>query len=114
MVSTTQHSMGQIQLQAKLVTLFNRDLRIEIYAFLDSCSDNTQITQKVADALQIQQSKDITLPLASFHVEHSVKTADVIIDIGALYSSCPVISITVYATAIEEFRITNAQIEMLN
>ena len=45
----------QIQLQALPVTLFNRDVCIETYALLDSGSDNTQITQKVADALQNQQ-----------------------------------------------------------
>ena len=93
----------QIQLQAIQVTLFNRDLCIETYALLDSESDNTQITKKVADALQVQQPKDITLPLASLHGEHSAKTADVMIGIGALCSSCPVIRIPVYATAIEEF-----------
>ena len=81
---------------------------------LDSGSDNTQITQKVADALQVQQPKDITLPLASLHGEHSVKTADVMIGIGALYSSCPVIRIPVYATAMDEFRMPRVQIEMLN
>ena len=62
---------------------------------LDSGSDNTQITQTVADALQVQQPKDITLPLASLHDEHSVKTADVMIGIGALCSSCPVFRIPV-------------------
>ena len=60
----------QIQLQAIPVTLFNRDLCIETYALLDSGSDNTQITQKVVDALQVQQPKDINLPLASLHGEH--------------------------------------------
>ena len=104
----------KIQLQAIPVTLFNRDLCIETYALLDSGSDNTQITQKVADALQVQQPKDITLPLASLHGEHSVKTADVMIGIGALYSSCPVIRIPVYATAMDEFRMPRVQIEMLN
>ena len=104
----------QIQLQAIPVTLFNRDLCIENYALLDSGSDNTQITQKVADALQIQHPKDITLPLASLHGEHSVKTADVMIGIGALCSSCPLIRIPVYATAMEEFRMPRVQIEMLN
>ena len=93
----------QIQLQAKPVVIFNRDLCIETYALLDSDSDNTQLTQKVADALQVQEPKDITLPLASLHGEHSVKTADVMIGIGALCSSCPVIRIPVYALAIEEF-----------
>ena len=43
----------QIQLQAVPVTLFNRYLCIETYALLDNGSDNTQITQKVADVLQI-------------------------------------------------------------
>ena len=104
----------QIQLQAIPVTLFNRDLCIETYALLDSGGDNTQITQKVADALQVQQPKDITLLLASLHGEHSVKTADVMIGIGALCSSCPVIRIPVYATAMEEFRMPRVQIEMLN
>ena len=105
----------QIQLQAIPVTLFNRDLCIETYTLLDSGSDNTQITQKVADALQVQQPKDVTLPLASLHGEHSVKTADVMIGIGALCSSsCPVIKIPVYGTAMEEFRMPRVQIEMLN
>ena len=104
----------QIQLQAIPVTLFNRDFCIETYALLDSGSDNTQITQKVAGALQVQQPKGITLPLASFHGEHSVKTADVMIGIGALCSSCPVIRVPVYATAMEEFRMPRVQIEMLN
>ena len=92
----------------------NRDLCIETYALLDGGSDNTQITEKVADALQVQQPKDITLPLASLHGEHSVKTADVTIGIAALCSSCPVIRIPVYATAMEEFRMPRVQIEMLN
>ena len=52
---------------------FQQDLCIETYALLDSGSDKTQITQKVADALHVQQPKDITLPLASVHGEHSVK-----------------------------------------
>ena len=104
----------QIQLQAIPVTLFNRDLCIETYALLDSGSDNTQITQKVADALQVQQPKDITLPLAALHGEHSVKTAEVMIGIGALCSSFPVIRIPVYATAMEEFRMPRVQNEMLN
>ena len=103
-----------IQLQAIPVTFFNRDLFIGTNALLDSGSDNTQITQKVADPLQIQQPKDITLPLASLHGELSVKTADVIIVIGALYSSCPVVRIPVYTTAMEEFRMPRVQIEMLN
>ena len=81
---------------------------------LDSVSDNTQITQEVSDALQIQQPKDIDLPIASLHGEHSVKTADVMIGIGALCSSCPVIRIPVYATAMEEFRMSRGQIEILN
>ena len=55
-----------------------------------------------------------TLPLASLHGEHSVKTADVMIGIGALYSSCPVIRIPVYATAMDEFGMPRVQIEMLN
>ena len=101
-------------MQAIPVTFFNRDLCIETYALLDIGSDNTQITQKVADALQVQQPKDITLPLASLHGEHSVKTADVMIGIGAICSNCPVIRITVYATAWEEFRMPKVQIEMLN
>ena len=104
----------QIQLQAIPVILFNRDLCIETYALLDSGSDNTQLTQKVADALQVQQPKDITLPLASLHGEHSVETADVMIGIGALCSNCPVIRIPVYATAMEEFRMPRVQIEMLD
>ena len=104
----------QIQLQAIIVTLFNRDLCIETYALLDSGIDNTQITQKVADALQVQQPKDITLPLVLFHGEHSVKTADVIIGIRVLCINCPVIRIPVYATAMEEFRMPRVQIEMLN
>ena len=74
----------QIQLQAIPVTLFNRDLCIETYALLDSGSDNTQITQQVTDALQVQQPRDITLPLASLHGDHSAKTADAMIAIGAL------------------------------
>ena len=81
---------------------------------LDSGSDNTQTTQKVADTLQCQQPKDITLPLASLHGEHSVKTADVMIGIGDLCSSCPVIRIPVYATAMVEFRMPKVQIEMSN
>ena len=104
----------QIQLQAIPVTLFNRDLCIETYALLASGSDTTQITQKVADALQVQQHKDVTLPLASLHGEHSGKTADVMIGIEALYSSCPVVRILVYATAMEEFRMLRVQIEMFN
>ena len=36
------------------------------------------------------------------------------VGIGALYSSCPVIRIPVYATAMEEFRMPRVQIEMLN
>ena len=104
----------QIQLQAIPVTLFYRDLCIETYALLDSGSDNTQITQKVADALQVRQPKDITLPLASLHGEHPVKQADVMIGIAALYSSCPVIRIPVYSTVMEEFRMQRVQIEMLN
>ena len=36
------------------------------------------------------------------------------IGIGALYRSCPVIRIPVYATAMEEFRMPRVQIEMLN
>ena len=104
----------QIQLQAIPVTPVNRDLCTETYALLDSGSDNTQITQKVADALQVQHPRDITLPLASLHVEDSVKTADVMMGIAALCSSCPVIRIHVYATAREEFRMPRVQIEMLN
>ncbi|XP_075264069.1 uncharacterized protein LOC142355955 [Convolutriloba macropyga] len=100
--------------RAIIVTLFNRDLCIETYALLDSGIDNTQITQKVADALQVQQPKDITLPLVLFHGEHSVKTADVIIGIRVLCINCPVIRIPVYATAMEEFRMPRVQIEMLN
>ena len=104
----------QIQLQAITVTLFNRDICIETYAMLNSGSDNTQITQKVADALQVQQPKDVTLPLASLQGEHSVKTADVMIGLEALYSSCRVVRTPVYATAMEEFRMPRVQIEMLN
>ena len=89
----------QIQLQTIPVTLFDRDLYIEAYALPESGSDNTQITQTIANALQIQQLKDITLRLASLHGEHSVKTADIMIRIEALYSNCPVIRIFLYAKA---------------
>ena len=94
----------QIKLQTIPVALFNRDLSFEAYALLDSGSDNTQITQKVADALQVQQPKDITLPLASLHGEHSVKTADVMIVIEALCSSCLVIRIPVYHLPLNIFK----------
>ena len=70
---------------------------------LDSGSDNTHLTQKIADALQVQHPKDIILPLASLHSEQSAKTADVIIGIRALYSSCPVMKIPVYATTMDDF-----------
>ena len=104
----------QIKLQTIPVALFNRDLSFEAYALLDSGSDNTQITQKVADALQVQQPKDITLPLASLHREHSVKTADVMIVIEALCSSCLVIRFPMYATTMEEFGMPRLQTELLN
>ena len=96
------------------VTLFNRDLCIETYALLDSCSDNTKKIQQVADVLQVHQPKQITLPLTSLHGEHSVNTADVLIGIRPLYSSCPVIRFPVLATAMEEFQMPRIQIEMLN
>ena len=73
-----------------------------------------QITKNVADVVQIQHPQGITLPLASIHGEHSGKTADNMIGIEALYSSCPVTKIPVYETAIEEFRMPRVQIETLN
>ena len=101
-------------MQAIQVTFFNRDLCIETYAMPDSGSDYSQITQKVADELQVQQLKDIDLPLASHHGEHSIKTADVMIRIRTLYSSLPVVRILVSATAMEEFRMPRVHFEMLN
>ena len=59
-------------LQSTPVRLFNRDFFIEIYALLDNGSDNTQITQKVAEAYQVQQPKDIILPLAPPHGDHDI------------------------------------------
>ena len=53
-----------IQLQAIPVTLFYKDFNIETYALLVSGSDNTEITQNIADTLRIRVPKDIELPLA--------------------------------------------------
>ena len=103
-----------IQLQAIPVTLFYKDFNIETYALLDSGSDNTQITQNIADALRIRVPKDIELPLASLHGEHTVTTADVRIGIGSLHSSKPVTSLPVYATSIEQFQMPIVPAEMLN
>ena len=100
-------------MQAIPVTRFNRDLCIKSYALPNNGSDKTQRKRKFTDALQFQQPKD-TNPLASLHDEHSVKTADVMIGIGALYSSCPVIRILVYATATEAFPILTVKIEVMN
>ena len=93
----------QIQLQVIPLKLFNRDLCVETYGLLDSGSDNTQITQKISDALQFQQPTDITPPLASLLGEYSVKTADVMVSIGVLYSSFPVIRIPVSAPPEHKF-----------
>ena len=60
----------QTQLQAIPETLFNRDLGIATYALPHSVSDNAEITEKFADALQVQQLRNIIKPLASFHGEH--------------------------------------------
>ena len=103
-----------IQLQAIPVTLFYKDFNIENYALLDSGSDNTQITQNIADALRIRVPKDIELPLASLHGEHTVTTADAMIGIGSLHSSKPVTSLPVYATSIEQFQMPIVPAEMLN
>ena len=103
-----------IQLQAIPVTLFYKDCNIETYALLDSGSDNTQITQNIADALRIRVPKDIELPLASLHGEHTVTTADVMIGIGSLRSSKPVTSLPVYATSIEQFQMPTVPAKMLN
>ena len=81
---------------------------------MDSGSDNTQITQNNADALRIRVAKDIELPLASLHGEHTVTTADVMIGIGPLRSSKPVTSLPVYATSIEQFQMPTVPAEMLN
>ena len=103
-----------IQLQAIPVTLLYKDFNIETYALLDSGSDNTQITQNIADALRISVPKDIQLPLASLHGEHTVTTADVMIGIGSLHSSKPVTNLPVYATSIEQFQMPIVPAEMLN
>ena len=103
-----------IQLQAILVTLFYKDLNIETYALLDSGSDNTQITQNIADALRIRVPKDIELPLASLHGKHTMTTADVMIGIGSLRSSKPVTNLPVYATSIDQFQMPTVPAEMLN
>ena len=103
-----------IQLQATAVTLFYKDFNIETYALLDSGSDNTQITQSTADALRIRVPKDIELPLASLHGEHTVTTAHGIIGIGSLHSSEPVTSFPVYATSIEQFQMPTNPSEMWN
>ena len=55
-----------------------------------------------------------TVPLASLQGEFSVETADTMIGIGASYSSCPVIRIPVYATAMEESLMPRVQVELLN
>ena len=103
-----------IQLQAIPVTLFYQDANIETYALLDKGSDNTQITQNFADALRIRVPKDIELNLASLHVEQTVTTADVMIEIGSLRSSKPVSSLPVYSTSIEQFQMPTVPAEMLN
>ena len=103
-----------IQLQAIPATLFYKDFNIETYALLDSGSDNTQITKNVADALRIRVPKDIELPLASLHGEHTVTTADVMVGIGSLRSSKRVTSLPVYATSVDQFNMPTVPAEMLN
>ena len=100
-----------IQLQAIPVTLFYKDFNIETYALLDSASDNTQITQNIADALRIRVPKEIELTLASLHGEHTT-TVDVMI--GSIHSSQPVTSLPVYATSFEQFQMLIVPAEMLN
>ena len=95
-------------------TLFYEDFDIETHALLDSGSDNTQIIKNVADALRIRVPKDIELPLASLHGEHTVTTADVMVGIGSLRSSKRVTSLLVYATSVDRFKMPTVPAEMLN
>ena len=58
-----------IQLQAIPVTLFYKDFNIETYALLDSGSDNTQITQNIADKItqeSLTQSQNNSTWMTSF------------------------------------------------
>ena len=74
-------------LQSIPVAIFYKDFNIETYSLLDIGSDNTQITQNIADALRIRVPKDIDFSLASLHGEHTVTTADIMIGIGSLRCS---------------------------
>ena len=67
----------------------------------------------IALALRIRVLKEIELPLASLHGEHTVTTVDVMIGIGSLRSSKPVTSLRVYATSIDQFQMPTLPAEML-
>ena len=103
-----------IQLQAIPFTLFYQKFNMETFALLDSGSDNTKITQNIADALRIRVPKGIELPLASLYGEHTVTTADVMIRIGSFRSSKPVTSLPVYASSIKQFQMPTYPAENLN
>ena len=70
--------------------------------------------KNVADALRIRVPKDIELPLASLHGEHTVTTADVMVGICSLRSSKRVTRLPVYATSVDQFKMPTVPAEMLN
>ena len=103
-----------VQLQAIPLTVFSETVSIETYALLDSGSDNTQITRKIADALGISYRKSVTIPVASLYQEHTIETTEYFIGIKGIDSSRPIINLPVFATSTADFQMPTVPIQMLN
>ena len=103
----------QVQLQAKPVTLFSDIVSIETYALLDSGSDNTQITKRIAEPLKIFNRKSVTIPVSSPYYEHTIETKETFLGIGAIDNSRPIINLPVFATSTTDFQMPTVLIQML-
>ena len=103
-----------VQLQAIPLTVFSEMVSIETYALCDSGSDNTQITQTIAEASGIRDRKSVTVPVSSLYQEHTIETTEFFHGIEAIDSSRPIINLAEFATCTTAFQMTTVPIQMLN
>ena len=82
-----------------------------VLRFAGQHTSKTQCCQWYSNSTKQRHNPATLEPL---HGEHSVRLASVKIGIWDLYSSFPVITITLYATAMEDFSTPRIQSEMLN
>ena len=91
-----------------------KDVTTETCAFLDSGSDNTQITNSMAEALGIKDTDHIAVPISSLYGKHIITSYKFLLGNGSLNSTGPLFILPVYATSASEFQMQKVSFKMLN